>query len=191
MILWGNELHITVASRFRILLLALAVPVAACDDRPETPVANDGLLEIRADMVGYDTQTYLTTNGIRSGEINSDSAFYYADSSVVHMRGVEMKLYTDQGAVRATLTSERGRFDERTQGMHAQGDVVLVLPGEERRVESEELYYDPRDKRIWSDSASIYTHEGRITRGTCIKSDLDFTNTTICNIRGSADVGAP
>jgi hypothetical protein len=56
-------------------------------------------------------------------------------------------------------------------------------------VESAELYYEPADQRIWSDSASTYTYKGQVTRGTCFRSDLTFKNYQVCNIRGAADLG--
>ncbi|MSR35411.1 MAG: LPS export ABC transporter periplasmic protein LptC [Gemmatimonadetes bacterium] len=162
---------------------------AGCGDSPETPLASQEVLGMRSDMVGYATDTYVTKDGIRSAQIHSDTAFYFEDSTVVHMEGVKMEVYTAQGAVRATVTAARGRYDPRTQGMHAQGNVVLVMPTENRRVESGELWYEPVDERIWSDSASTYSNNGRVTRGTCFKSNLSFTNFTVCNIRGAADVG--
>ncbi len=176
-------LRVTVAT-------ALAVGHAGCGDGPPTPVAGDELLEMQSDMVSYDMVTYFTDpRGIRSGRIEADSAYYFQDSTVVHLLGVEMTMYTEAGEVRATVTATRGRYEERDQQMHALGNVVLVMPNEDRRLESGELYYDPIVQSIWSDSASTYRHEGQVTRGTCFKSDLDFRNYEVCNIRGSAEIG--
>ena len=166
------------------------VAAAGCGDGLPTPVADDGLLEMSADMISYDVVTYMTNaEGIRSGRIRADSAYYYLDSTVVHMRGVEMDVYTEAGLVRATVTAERGRYDERTQQMHAVGDVVLVFPNESRRLESGELHYDPVTESIRSESASTYHHDGQTTRGTCFRSDMSFRNYQVCDIRGSAELG--
>lgn len=163
---------------------------AACTESPETPLAGKELLEMRSDMVGYDNDVYVTgPNGVRQAKIHSDTAFYFQDSSAVHMVGVNMEVYTDVGAVRANVTANEGRWDQRTQGMHARGNVVGIFPGENRRIESAELYYDPATQRIWSDSASTYANGGQVTRGTCFKSDLSFKNYSVCNIRGSAAIG--
>lgn len=196
MILWDKLICMSTrtrtASGSRVAAYALAtlVTVAGCGDGPPTPVAGEGLLEMSADMVSYDVVTYMTNaEGIRSGRIRADSAYYYLDSTVVHMRGVEMDVYAEEGMVRATVTAERGRYDERTQQMHAVGDVVLVLPDESRRLESGELHYNPLTQDIRSDSASTYHHDGQITRGTCFRSDMSFRNYEVCDIRGSAELG--
>jgi LPS export ABC transporter protein LptC len=179
-----------VSQRWFALALAAQLGVAAgCGDTPETPQAPQEFQDMEADAITYGTDTYVTMNGIRSAQIHSDTARYFQDSSAVHMQGVSMEVYTEVGAVRATVTAERGRYDRVSQGMHAQGNVVLIMPTEGRRVESAELWYEPTDERIWSDSATAYHHDGQITRGTCFKSDLSFKNYNICNIRGAAEVG--
>jgi len=171
---------------------AAALALGACGGEPPTTVAGDQLLEMTADLVSYDMDTYFTNaQGIRTGRIQADSAYFFQDSTVVHMQGVEMTVSTETGQVRATVTADRGRYDERTQRMHAMGNVVLVMPSDDRQVESGELYYDPVTEEIWSDSASTYHNQGRVTSGTCFKSNMDFTSFSVCNIRGSADIAGP
>ena len=169
-----------------------ALVFGACGDEPPTEVAPEEMLDMVADMVSYEMTTYFTNaEGIRTGKIDADSAYFFQDSTVVHMQGVEMTVSTETGQVRATVTAEKGRYDERTQQMHAVGNVVLVMPNDDRRVESGELYYDPMTEKIWSDSASTYINRGQTTRGTCFQSNMDFTSYSVCNIRGSADFGGP
>ena len=173
-----------------LLLAALAaVAAAACDDTPQTPQAPAELVGMVPDMITFETDTYISVSGIRSAQIHADSSMFYDDSTAVHMHGVELEVYTETGSVRATVTAARGRYEPETQSMYATGDVVLVMPNENRRVESSELWYEPSSERIWSDSASTYYHDGQVTRGTCFKSDLSFRNYQVCNIRGAADVG--
>jgi LPS export ABC transporter protein LptC len=173
------------------LLLAALAAVAAggCDDTPQTPQAPPELLAMQPDLMTYETDTYVTVRGIRSAQIHADSSMFWDDSTAVHMHGVALEVYTETGSVRATVNAERGRYEPETQSMYATGNVVLVMPNENRRVESSELWYEPSSERIWSDSASTYFHDGQVTRGTCFKSDLSFRNYQVCNIRGAADVG--
>ena len=186
----GQALYRIAGFRAGALAPRLVLVLAACGDGPPTPVAGEDLLEMQADMVSYDMVTYFTNaEGIRTGKIEADSAFFFQDSTVVHMRGVDMTVYAETGEVRATVTAHRGRYEERYQKMHALGDVVLVMPADSRRLESEELHYDPLTERIWSDSASTYRYQGQVTMGTCFRSDMSFQNYEVCNIRGSADIG--
>lgn len=170
------------------LVAALAVAATACQEPPATPVADETIASMEADQVAYGVENYLTADGIRSALIVSDTAYVFNDSSTVLLWGVDMTLYNDDGSRRARLTSSRGRLNERTEQLTAWGDVVVVVEEGNRRIESPELHYDPQGNEIWSDSASTMIQNGRATRGSCFRSTLDFTNTTVCDIRGAADV---
>ena len=63
-------------------------------------------------------------------------------------------LVTESGVQRARVISKRGRYNPSTREMLAMGEVVLTITEGDKRVESEELNYDPNGDRIWSDSAT-------------------------------------
>ncbi|MBW3533640.1 MAG: LPS export ABC transporter periplasmic protein LptC [Gemmatimonadetes bacterium] len=170
--------------------LLLLAPLAACQDPAATTLADETLLELEADQVLYEMTTYATTDGIRQARIQADSAYFFRDSSVVHLEGVDMTIYGESGSERASVVSERGRMDRRSEMLTAQGNVVLRIPEQNRIVESTELHYDPSGDRIWSDSATTMREGSRVTRGTCFNSDLEFRNYNVCNLRGAA-TGVP
>ena len=170
-------------------LVVTTVAVGACEGPTETRLADESLISIEADQVIFGMEDYLTTDGIRNGVIRADTAYVFNDSSQIRMWGVEMSLFHDDGRERAHVTSDRGTLHRDTEEMVAYGNVVLVMNQGAQRVESPVLHYDPDRNRIWSDTTSVFMRDGRVTRGSCFRSDLEFTNYTICNIRGAADIG--
>ena len=58
--------------------------------------------------------------------------------------------------------------------MVARGDVVLTIPEGNRRVETQEINYDPNGDRIWSDSLTVMREQGTVSEGMGFSSDLDF-----------------
>ena len=167
-------------------VLVGAVCIGGCEDVQPTLVADETLVGIDADAVLFHMEDYLSSEGVRSGVVRADTAHVYNDSSEIRMWGVEMTLFHEDGSERAHVTSEQGTLDSVTEEMTARGNVVLVMNQGAQRVESPELHYDPAGDRIWSDSNSVFTRDGRVTRGTCFRSDLSFTTYSVCNIRGSA-----
>lgn len=168
------------------VVVAWSLVAAGCEEPTRAPVADTELQELGADNVYYGMVSYITASGIREGRIQADTAYAFADSGTVDMRGMELVLYENDGRARATVTAERGELEENTDRMVARGNVVLVLHADGRRLESPELHYDPNRDRIWSDSATVQTLPGgRVTRGTAFESDLDFDNLRIENPRGS------
>jgi len=167
-----------------MLLVALA-----CQDPTETSIAGEALTEISADQIIYEMETFLTKEGVRTGQLRADSAHLFNDSASVHLFGVNMILFNDQGGERARVVADSGRLDERTERMVAWSDVVATIPEGNRRIESDELYYDPNANRIWSETPTTFREGTRVTRGSCFESDLQFQNRRVCSIRGSADIG--
>lgn len=169
-----------------VALVLLAGGAGACEEPTQAPIAPPELQELGADLVNYGMVSFLTASGVREGRIEADTAYVFSDSALVRMRGMELVFYEDDGRARATIVAERGELDENTDRMVARGNVVLTVHADGRRIESQELHYDPNRDRIWSDSATVQTLPGgRTTRGTAFESDLDFRNVRIANPRGS------
>ena len=160
--------------------IAISLLVAACSEEEATPIASPPLLETGADMVMLGLRHNITVDGVREGEIFADSAFFFRDSSIYYLRKPQLNLYTSEtGVQRARVTADGGRYDPNTRELLAQGNVVLVITGQDKRIESEELNYDPNGDRIWSDSATVMTESGRVTEGLTFQSDLDFRRTVV------------
>jgi len=172
-------------SRF-LLAMGIAGTLAvsgACEERSQPPIVSDILLGLDADHMTLGMDHEMTQEGVRYAHLESDTAYYYADSTSWALRRVTMKVFTSTGAERATLTSDRGTLDEETETMVARGNVVLLLPDRDGRLESEELHYDPVGKRFWSDSATVWTEGGSVSRGQGFESDLEFQD---LRIRGAS-----
>jgi len=176
----------------KIRTIAMVVVVAclpvfgACQETTDAPVAAPELQELGADLVYYGMESFLTAEGVREGRIRADTAYTYAEVGEVHMRGMELVLYEEDGRARATITAREGEMEDGSDRMVARGDVVLVVHSDGRKIETAELHYDPDRDRIWSDSTTVQTLPGgRVTQGTAFESDLDFTEVRIENPRGS------
>jgi LPS export ABC transporter protein LptC len=176
-----------------IVAMCLVWPAVACQEENTTPVASPPLLETGADMVMTDIKLNITIESIREGELFADTAFMFRDSSVYHLRNPELVLFTEAGAQRARVTAERGRFEPNSRSMLANGNVILLITDGNKRVESQELNYDPNGDRIWSDSATTMIEPGRILEGLGFESDLDFRRTVVGpgSIRNTGGGGVP
>lgn len=167
-----NTLYIRL--RTPLVLLALGVLGAGCTEENGAPLAAPELLETGADHVMFLLVQQVSINGIREGRVEADTAFAYTDSTLYSLRNPVLILYNDMGSERARVVAKRGRFNYATKELVAQGDVVLTIPDGNRRVETEELNYDPSGDRIWSDSLTVMREAGTVSRGIGFSSDLDF-----------------
>lgn len=166
--------------------LLLAASASACTEEDAHPIASAALLELDADHMTVGMDHEMTQDGVRYAHLRADTAFYYADSTEWALRQVDMTVFTTTGAERATMTALRGVLDEETEAMVARGNVVLLLPDRNGRLESSELHYDPVRRRFWSDSATIWREGTQVSRGSGFESDLEFRNVTV---RGASSSG--
>jgi LPS export ABC transporter protein LptC len=166
-------------------IVGLVLGVAACSDDAEVATVPDSYLEFDGDGIVFGMELWLTQDGVDQGRVFADTAFRWQDSAAVHLRGVDLTVMEEDGTERALVTARTGVLDTRTNRMTAHGNVVMVVPGEGRRIESEELQYDPQGDQIWSDSAFVYTVGSRVTRGRAFRSDLEFRNFRIVGRGGS------
>ena len=169
----------------------LFIPLGACGDGETTPVISPELLETGAEIAEFDAEHFVTVEGVVQGEWYADTAFFYRDSTVVHLRNLVLVLFDEFGAQRARVVAERGRMDIMTEGLTAQGNVVLTVQEGNRRVESQELNYEPNGDRIWSDSLTTLYEQGVVSEGLGFTSDLDFILMTVGpgSIRNDGGVG--
>jgi LPS export ABC transporter protein LptC len=166
-------------------LLAAIVLAAACNGA--TAPVDDDYMALPADQVVYGVEYITTDNGVRRATLKADTALVYNDSALMNLQVVHLELYNDNGTHQATLTSASGELNRNTNKMVARGSVVLVVHGEQgRTVWTEELHYDPNQKRIWSD---VHTRSrdarGADLTGDGFTSDDQFTNFRIQGLAGT------
>lgn len=172
-----------------LTLAALAALTLACNGTTAPTTAE--FPELPADQVLTGTTNFMTTDGVRTARLRSDSTLIWNDSSMVGLRGVVLELYQEgTGVVRATLTSRSGELDRNTNRMIARGDVVLEVAAPNRRtVTTEELHYDPQQHQIWSDvrTCSVTPGQGQQC-GAAFRSDDQFRNPFIDRPSGNVRI---
>ena len=164
-----------------VLILAVAVAAAACEDSKTTPAPvqpSQNPLD-SADQVLFGVTTNLVNGGLLRGVMLSDTVLMYEDNTRADLRKVNTTFFTQTGAKNGTLTAKRGTYHMRLGNMEARGDVVVVSE-DGRRLETPHLKYDPQRNEISSDSAFVMTEaNGRRVEGIGFVSDPNMNNIRI------------
>jgi LPS export ABC transporter protein LptC len=155
--------------------LAMAALLAACDGGPGGPTGV-GYIELPADQVFVDVTQSLNTAGVRAALLRADTVYMFNDSAKAHLRILDLTVYDEDGVVKTTVRSQRGELHTVTEAMVARGNVVVVTDAGARRIETEELHYDPSRNQIWSDVPFVMHENGSVTRGQSFRSDSEFRN---------------
>jgi len=166
-----------------IFALAGVLLLAACSQKP-TPTGAD-FQQIPADMIMVGMTQNMTSNGLRRARLMGDTAYVFDDSSKVKVKGVNLTIYNEQGEESAHLTSRAGDFNTQNQGMIARGHVILITTGATaRRIETEELHYDPDTHKIWSNVSTLMVEGGSRITGDGFTADDKFENVSVSHPQG-------
>jgi LPS export ABC transporter protein LptC len=135
--------------RFACVLGAVAVAAAGCaEERTETVVIEKGRTpdEVFADFV-----TQETDSGLVRWKLTAPRASRFKDKQLVVLDRPTIVFYDQAGAVRTTLVSDAGEYDEAKRDMLAFGHVVVTsVDGDV--LETDSLVWDNTQKMILSDS---------------------------------------
>jgi LPS export ABC transporter protein LptC len=170
-----------VSGALRLLgVLALAAAAAACGGRgdPTAPAA----LELEHQQATFGMNLKLTEEGTLKADLYADTAFSEPGSPVTTLHGVKLTFYNEDEQP-GELTSRSGEYDQRSGLMIARGRVVLVVPSDDeggtRTIRTEELFYDQRGDRVWSEVPTSIEQKGEI-----LYADSFTSNTAFTEIRG-------
>ena len=147
-----------------------ALLAGACTSPEPPPVATTLTALDSADQVMFNARTQLTKDGVRSGELISDTVLVFDQGTRYELRGVRANFYTETGLLRGTLTSREGTFNTRSGVMQARGDAVVTTT-DGKRLTSPELRYAASEDLVRSDSSFILTEPGRRVEGVGFSSD--------------------
>lgn len=162
---------------------AAAAVLLACGSGSEA-VSGSGFRDLPADQIVLDLETDIKDLGVLRARLHADTAYIWEDSAKTLMFPLDLKLYNENGGEAAHLTSREGELDSRTNAMVARGNVVLVTTDEDRRILTEELHYDPRTGRLWSDVHTVL-HEGdSIMEGEGFRADDQMRNVEVFKATG-------
>lgn len=167
-----------------VLLAGLmALALAACGEEGAIPASADvALPSCDTEIEGLSQN--LTSEGIRTAFLQADRGCMWQNSDTIVVEGFRLTVFQEEtGIENAVVTGERGVLNTVTERMRANGNAVLFIPAQGRRIESEELFYDPQANRMYSDSATTMYLEGRVVEGSGFESDLSFENPTIRQFR--------
>lgn len=167
----------------RVGLIAVGVlALAACGNGD--PVGDRGFPDLPADHVVLQMDTDIKDMGSLRARIHADTAYVWEDSATTVMFPVELELYDADGAQTAHLTADEGELDSNTNKMVARGNVVLITTGDERRLLTEELHYDPRRGQIWSDVHTVMFQGDTRVEGSGFRANEDMTDIEVFESRG-------
>ncbi len=106
----------------------------------------------------------------------------------VFPEGFHVEFMQQEGTVTSTMEANYGRQEKSKDLYFARGDVKVNNLVKKEKLETEELYWDRRRRRIYTDKFVKITTPNRVITGQGLRSDQNFENYTIQKITGVFDL---
>jgi len=129
-----------------------------------------------------------TENGKIKVRIMADKIerFQNQQPGLIFSEHMEVYFYNDSSKLQSTLMANDASIDEDTKIMLAQNNVVLTS-SDDKKLETEELIWDEKQDKIYTDRKVKITTGKEIIYGEGFTSNSDFSQYSITKIHGTFD----
>jgi lipopolysaccharide export system protein LptC len=98
--------------------------------------------------------------------------------------GVELVFFNHEGIPESTLNANYAKVDGNTGIYLVRGNVVIVNLIEKRKLNTEELYWNPKTKKIYTEKNVIIDQYGKRLMGKGLEAEQDFSSYEIKDLKG-------
>tara|TARA_B100000902_G_scaffold133333_1_gene131872 strand:- start:447 stop:977 length:531 start_codon:yes stop_codon:yes gene_type:complete len=167
--------------------LLLSVLLISCNN--DTNLIQKFILDdsLPIEKIKYAKLLY-TENGKKKVEVfaNIIDRFIDQDINLILEDSISFVFYNDSIIIESILTADKASINESENIMKAIGNVILE-GANNRRIETEELIWDQKIDKIYTDKKIKIITEKEVIFGTGFTSTPDFSKYTILNIHGTFD----
>ena len=161
----------------------------SCENDLTKLPGNNNLKDLDADRAAEVTFVY-SENGITKAKLytkefvgNENAKPPYIDFN----KGVKMELFNDSLKVENVVTAKTARYYNKEGNVIAK-DSVIARNVKGDKLETDELIWNRRLSRFYTDKAVKITANGQVTMGQGLEANQDFSLVRIKNQRGSIPV---
>lgn len=170
--------------KYKMRLFFLSLIFSSCSNNPELVKEFIELDNLPIEQI-KEAEVLHTENGILKLKIIAANIQRFKDNqpSLVFSDGLEVTFYDDSGLVKSVLTAVNAEIDETNKIMTAFDNVILVSK-EGNKLESDELFWDEKKNKIYTENKVVITTRKEVIEGQGFQSSPDFSEYSITRIQG-------
>jgi LPS export ABC transporter protein LptC len=165
-----------------ILLIGVAVFGCTKSDLKE-PVEYTGPLREIENLDLYSSEG----DRIKS-KVKADLVYEFANGDQEYPKGVYIEMYDEFGRLESTLRANYAKFIKAEEHYVGQGKVELKNVAKNEQLNTEELFYNPKTKKIYTDKFVTIRTQGDVIYGTGLNAMQDLSDYEITNPEGILEV---
>jgi LPS export ABC transporter protein LptC len=166
------------------ILIGSVMLLASCKSK-EVPklVAYDGPLRQADSIKVYYTEKEILKTILQARKLNE-----FQNGDREFPEGIYLEFYDKTGKLTSTLRANTAYFFKDENKWRGRGKVEVVNIEKQQQLNSEELFWKPDTKKIFTDKFVTITDKEDVIYGTGLMADQDLSNYSLKNTSGNVHV---
>ncbi|MBS1506439.1 MAG: LPS export ABC transporter periplasmic protein LptC [Bacteroidetes bacterium] len=166
------------------LLVGLSFALVSCVSKETTKIVEyEGPLRQAENMVMYRTEKEKMKVILQAKKFNE-----FQNGDQEFPEGLYIEFYDDLGNKTSTLRANSAYFFKQEYKWRGRGKVEVINLTEGQQLNTEELFWKPDTKKIFTDKFVTITEKNDVIYGTGMVANQDMTNYKILNTSGKLEV---
>lgn len=153
------------------LLLFIAMTCISCDDDIDTSLLEPYLGPISE---ASDVLLYHSDSAIVRTQLKAKKQIEFESGNLEFPEGIDITFFDVDGEITTTMKANKGYYSKKDNLYRGEGDVVVDNLEKEQKLSSEELFWDPNAKKIYTDKFVTIEEKETLFNGTGMEADEGF-----------------
>ena len=133
-------------------------------------------------------ELYSSENDQITSKLTADLVYEFANGDREFPKGVYIEMYDESGRLARTLRANYAKFIKEQQNWMGQGKVELKNVIKNEQLNTEELFWNRKTKKIFTDKFVTIRQQGDVIYGTGLDAMQDLSDYVITNPEGTIEV---
>ncbi len=162
-----------------LLLQSCGTPDQGIEEIPKY----EGAIQQAEDMVLYHSEDAIVKN-----KLVTPKFLEYVNGDREFPEGLHFEFYDEEGNVTSTLEANEAYYFKEEDQWRGRGDVEVRNIERNQKLESEELYWKPKDEQIFTEKFVTITLPDKVIYGEGLTAKQDFSSYRIKKPQGTFDI---
>ncbi len=165
-------------------VLPLFFTLSSCSsEETKQPILYDGPLQEGEDILMYYTEKDRVKTLLKAKKI-----FEYQNGDQEFPEGIYLEFFDELGNITSTLKANDAFYFKEEDKWRGRGNVEVINIEKQQQLNSEELFWKPGTKKIFTDKFVTIKLEKEVLYGTGLEADQDLSNYSMKKIEGDFEV---
>lgn len=169
---------------WRYLLLLILPAFSSCDsaDRKEPAIYDGPLREVES------LELYYSENELIKTKITADLVYEFQSGDREFPKGMYLEFYNEFGRLTSTLRADHAYYFKEQNQWRGRGDVEVKNIESSEQLNTEELFWKPTDKKIFTDKFVTIRQQNDVIYGTGLEANEDLSNYKIIKVSAELEI---